>query len=129
MKHPRKAASQVLDLRRQKHEARLATFERRRALGEGGLQNQYVLVKSEKLNPDNPYAWGTPEFITRGYYVPRPFVCKSCGIAQVWTETQQKWWYEVAKGQVYSTAVRCRQCRAKDRQVRGVLRPSAENLP
>mgnify|MGYP003502850254 CR=1 FL=1 len=64
--------------------------------------------------------------LSLGYYVDRAFVCRGCGQAQVWRATQQKWWYEVAKGQVYSTAVRCRLCRAKDRQARGVLPPSAE---
>jgi len=34
----------------------------------------------------------------------------------VWTGTQQKWWYEVAKGFVYATAVRCRVCRRKKQE-------------
>jgi len=29
----------------------------------------------------------------------------------VWTAEQQKWWYEVAKGPIFSVAVRCRECR------------------
>jgi len=50
------------------------------------------------------------------FYVDKPFVCKDCGIEQIWTAVQQKWWYEVAKGDINSTAVRCRDCRHKERQ-------------
>ncbi len=122
MKHPRMAVSQVLDRRRQKEEARQKKFDGRRVLGEGALQNEYVLVASDKLNPDNVYAWGTPDFVTRGYYVARPFTCQSCGVAQVWTETQQKWWYEVVKGNVWSQASLCRPCRRRERDRRAAAR-------
>jgi hypothetical protein len=57
-----------------------------------------------------------PEFVTRGYYVDQPFRCKSCGTAQVWTGTQQKWWYESAKGDVWTVAVLCRPCRRRERE-------------
>ena len=52
-----------------------------------------------------------PLFMARGYYVDAPFNCRDCGQPQVWTSTQQKWWYEVAKGPAYQRAVRCRACR------------------
>jgi len=45
------------------------------------------------------------------YYEDTPFVCVDCGKEEIWTATQQKWWYEVAKGTIYSRAVRCRACR------------------
>ncbi|MCA9162262.1 MAG: zinc-ribbon domain containing protein [Planctomycetales bacterium] len=32
---------------------------------------------------------------------------------QVWSAQQQKWYYEVAKGSLYATAIRCRECRQK----------------
>jgi hypothetical protein len=82
-------------------------------------------VNPELLRPYNSY--GVPVFVSLGYYVDYAFVCRDCGRDQVWRAAQQKWWYEIAKGQVYSMAVRCRSCRAKDRQARGVLPPSAEN--
>lgn len=50
------------------------------------------------------------------YYVDKPFVCKDCGVEQVWTAEQQKWWYEVARGNINSTAIRCRDCRHKEQQ-------------
>jgi len=68
-------------------------------------------VNEALLAPNNSY--GAPDFVYRGYYVDRPFCCVDCGKEEVWTGAQQKWWYEVAKGFAYSTAVRCRLCRRK----------------
>ena len=70
-------------------------------------------VNEALLAPNNSY--GAPDFVYRGYYVDRPFRCVDCGKEEVWTGAQQKWWYEVAKGFVYTTAVRCRPCRRKKR--------------
>ena len=71
-------------------------------------------VNEALLAPNNSY--GAPDFVYRGYYVDRPFRCVDCGKEEVWTGAQQKWWYEVAKGFAYSTAIRCRLCRRKKRQ-------------
>jgi len=68
-------------------------------------------VNEKLLAPNNSY--GAPDFVYRGYYVDRPFRCVDCGKQEVWTGTQQKWWYEVAKGLVYTTAIRCRPCRRR----------------
>ena len=70
-------------------------------------------VNEALLAPNNSY--GAPDFVYRGYYVDRPFRCVDCGKEEVWTGTQQKWWYEVAKGFAYSTAIRCRLCRRQER--------------
>lgn len=45
------------------------------------------------------------------HYVDKPFKCIDCDKEQVWTASQQKWYYEVAKGSLYATAIRCRACR------------------
>jgi hypothetical protein len=71
-----------------------------------------VLVNAANLRPTNSY--GTPDFAKREFYVDRPFQCKDCGIAQIWTATQQKWWYESAKGDVWTVAIRCRPCRRRE---------------
>lgn len=71
-------------------------------------------VNQALLAPNNSY--GAPDFVYRGFYVDRPFRCVDCGKEEVWTGAQQKWWYEVAKGFAYSTAVRCRLCRRKKRE-------------
>ena len=68
------------------------------------------------LAPSNSY--GAPDFVSRGYYVDQAFTCISCQSKEVWRATQQKWWYEVAKGAVYSTAKYCITCRRKRREGR-----------
>lgn len=55
-----------------------------------------------------------------GYWLPKfyedlSFTCRDCGSAETWTATQQKWWYEMAGGSFDTTAIRCRSCRAKER--------------
>ncbi|OUM00161.1 zinc-ribbon domain containing protein [Variovorax sp. JS1663] len=52
------------------------------------------------------------------FYVDRAFTCRDCGIEEVWTAKQQKWWYEVARGHIDSQAVRCRACRRALREQR-----------
>ena len=78
------------------------------------IPHDLIPVNGKLLAPNNSY--GVPDFVTRGYYVDRRFCCIDCGKEEVWTGTQQKWWYEVAKGFVYSTAVRCRVCRRKKQE-------------
>jgi len=56
------------------------------------------------------------------FYVDKPFVCRDCDKAEVWTAAQQKWWYEVAKGHIDSNAVRCGACRRKEQQRRAEAR-------
>jgi hypothetical protein len=45
------------------------------------------------------------------FYVDKAFTCRDCGAKEVWTAKQQKWWYEIALGNINSAAVRCRACR------------------
>ena len=54
------------------------------------------------------------------YYKDIKFTCKDCRSPAIYTAAQQKWWYEVAKGHIHSTASRCTNCRA-DRQAAKVL--------
>ncbi|WP_373565869.1 zinc-ribbon domain containing protein [Microbulbifer okhotskensis] len=39
------------------------------------------------------------------------FKCKDCGSDKVWAAKQQRWWYEIAKGDFETSAVRCWPCR------------------
>ncbi len=50
------------------------------------------------------------------FYADRPFTCRECGSEEIWKATQQKWWYETAKGPIDSIAIRCRSCRSKERE-------------
>lgn len=85
-----------------------ARLEYERAMATG------VPVNRELLKSHNSY--GEPEFVERGFYADQPFDCVDCGASEVWTATQQKWWYEVAKGDAFTTARRCRGCRRKERE-------------
>lgn len=82
----------------------------------GYLPDRLIPVNEALLAPNNSY--GVADFVARGYYVDRPFCCIDCGKEEVWTGSEQKWWYEVAKGFVYSSAIRCRACRRKKRDQR-----------
>lgn len=68
-----------------------------------------VPVNAKKLTMGNTYS--SPPL----FYEDRRFGCVDCGIEQVWTATQQKWWYEVASGYFFATAIRCRACRKQER--------------
>jgi hypothetical protein len=81
-------------------------------------------VNPSNLRPTNSY--GTPDFVARGYYVDFPFKCKDCGSSEVWSPTQQRWWYEIAKGDVWTVATRCRSCRQRERARRTSARERAE---
>jgi hypothetical protein len=86
-----------------------------------------VAVNRNALAPTNSYC--PPEFIERGYYLDLKFTCTDCGTEEYWTATQQKWWYEVAKGDVFTTARRCRPCRRRERERRDeARRVSAEGI-
>ena len=81
-----------------------------------------VVVDRAQLAPANSY--GAPAFAMRGYYIDAPFRCVDCGKEEIWTAAQQRWWYEVAKGFVYSFAKRCRPCRQARRARRTGGRPA-----
>ena len=87
--------------------------QKRKAKELAQFGKKYALVKPENLAPTGSYS--IPDFVVRGYYIDMPFTCKSCGTAQVWSGTQQKWWYESAKGDVWTTAIMCKPCRARER--------------
>lgn len=76
------------------------------------LVDKQVWVTPHNLRPTKSH--GAPDFVARGYYVDRPFTCKDCSAQEVWRATQQKWWYETAKGDVWTTATRCQPCRRKE---------------
>ncbi len=67
-------------------------------------------VDESKLKMGNTYS-SPPE-----YYYDIEFTCVDCGIVQNCTAKQQKWWYEEAGGYFFSTAVRCRECRKKEKK-------------
>ena len=65
--------------------------------------------------PVDPQKIRAPAFLSSpwipDFYEDASFTCKDCGKQEVWTASQQKWWYEVAGGYIETTAIRCRACR------------------
>jgi hypothetical protein len=76
-------------------------------------------VDPDKLHMGNTYS-SPPE-----YYYDIEFHCQDCGVHQIWTARQQKWWYEEAGGYFFAGATRCRECRAKERERKRQARISA----
>lgn len=117
---------------REERKAERAAKRRRRQSWAGvagdsaDLAVERVWVNEKLLGPHGH--WNSPNFLDRGYYEDLPFTCRDCGKEEVWTATQQKWWYEIAKGDVFTSASRCRACRRKaherKEEQRGKLRES-----
>jgi hypothetical protein len=112
-----------LDAKREARAAKAAA--ERAAAARAALEREAArgrAVNREALAPHGSY--DEPEFVTRGFYADMPFDCVECGKAEIWTAAQQKWWYEVAKGNVFTTARRCRACRPRERDRRAEARRS-----
>lgn len=89
--------------------ARNEIMERMIRQGLGIVQSDVAML--QRHNRSNP------EFLP-AFYKDIAFVCTNCGAHQLWTAKQQKWWYEVAGGPIYSGAKECRACRLVRRQVK-----------
>ncbi len=79
----------------------------KRRIANGGLPDGAVPADVSKQIPISPY--GSP----KKFYVDIVFKCRDCGREETWTGEQQKWFYEEAKGSLYATAKRCRDCRQR----------------
>ncbi|TLM64567.1 MAG: hypothetical protein FDZ69_11565 [Deltaproteobacteria bacterium] len=75
-----------------------------------------VLADHKELAHNNTYG-RLPRF-----YLDKVVVCRQCGTEEVWPAERQKWWYEVAKGHINTTAVLCRACREKEKQKKDAAR-------
>ena len=107
--------------KRAKQQAQERAIQAKRAAADRAkrLKGQ-VLVNPTLLRPTGSYS--IPDFVEREFYVDRAFQCKGCGKSEVWTASQQKWWYESAKGDVWTIATRCRPCRRLERERKGKAR-------
>jgi transposase-like protein len=77
----------------------------KRRIAEGGLPPGAVAADTTQQVHVSPYG------SAKKFYVDIHFKCKDCGVDDTWTAAQQKWFYECAKGSLYATAIRCRDCR------------------
>ena len=80
-----------------------------------------VKVNYEALEKSLPFYDGM-FYLKSGWYRDYPFNCVDCGKLEIWTDTQQKWWYEVAKGGVLTIASRCRKCRKIQKEKKEIQR-------
>ena len=78
-----------------------------------------IVANPEEQAPNNSY-------LPPVYYADTEIRCVECATVETWTAEQQHWWYEIAKGAVDSTAVRCRSCRRRRREERERQRARSE---
>ena len=77
-----------------------------------GVPRDAIQADLSQQAPNNSYS-------SKTYYQDYEFNCVDCGVPQVWTAEQQQWWYEVAKGPIFSVAIRCLACRKARRAAGG----------
>jgi hypothetical protein len=119
MKSNKQRRAEIVALR-QARSARAAPVERAPDPRKRAITECTAPCNPGLLAPYNSY--GQPPFVARGYYLDEPFACAGCGSQEVWRATQQKWWYEVAKGNVESRARLCNPCRRAERARRDEAR-------
>ena len=83
-------------------------------------EHGWIPIDRTAFAPHNSF--DVPDFVQLGYYFDRPFDCVGCNSPEIWTATQQKWWYEEAKGNLFSIAKFCRSCRQKEQARRAEAR-------
>jgi hypothetical protein len=120
VKSGKQRRTEILADRRARAEKNVAARASRVAPGADLDEARTAPCNPEALAPYNSY--GVPPFVARGYYVDTGFACSGCQKEEVWRATQQKWWYEVAKGNVESRAKLCRACRRVERERRAEAR-------
>ncbi len=118
MKSSKQRRLEIKAKRRARAEAqKVNVFDVLAKLPDGAIEANHA-----ELAHNNTYGQ-LPEF-----YVDTPFICVDCGSREVWTAKQQKWWYEIAKGNINSKAIRCRPCRKKLREVKNEQRKHMEEM-
>ena len=92
-----------------------------RQLGNQEVPPGAIRANLDKQAPNNSYD-------VLAHYADKEFICVDCGKREVWTAKQQQWWYEVAKGPIQSTAVRCHVCRRRRREEKQRQREHMEDI-
>jgi Probable zinc-ribbon domain len=75
-----------------------------------------VIADPVQLSHNNTYG-RFPRF-----YVDKIIECRQCSKEEVWPAAHQKWWFEVAKGNINTQAVLCRSCRKTEKERRDEAR-------
>lgn len=115
-KQKREQTASLKKSRRREEEEREARRKRDQILGLRARREGLLPIEWSKL--DSLYLWGggfSMPTLEGKYYLDYPFTCAGCQSAQVWTGRQQKWWFEEVGGKMEQIAIRCRDCRIKER--------------
>ncbi len=104
--HKEKNLARALHQQRESRIARLLEAGRIKSAAE--IPADAIPAALELQNPQG--TWSPPLF-----YRDISFRCEDCRKREVWSATQQRWYYEIAKGPVHARAIRCRSCRKKHR--------------
>ena len=86
------------------------------------LPQSAIAANHDELKHNNTYS-SFPK-----YYVDVPYICRDCGSEEIWTAKQQKYWFEVIKGNINSYAVRCYKCRKKIRDEKAQQKKHMEEM-
>ncbi|HEX2474134.1 MAG TPA: zinc-ribbon domain containing protein [Lacipirellulaceae bacterium] len=107
-----------LNARRQK--------QRLKKLARSGLLANGVEMPRGAIAADLSQQSGSSAFSRRNFYTDIEFTCVDCGAEEVWPARDQKWFFEVVKGNIYSMPKRCLTCRKKARQMKAEQRLQME---
>lgn len=88
--------------------------EKERKVSRQAKELGLVPINPAKLHSRSVFGSFLQSTFHGGFYLDYEFTCKDCGKVEIWTGRQQKWWYEVARGEMEQVAVRCRGCRQKE---------------
>ncbi|MCW1887815.1 zinc-ribbon domain-containing protein [Luteolibacter flavescens] len=97
------------------------TEQELRIKGEAAAR-RLIAVDSSKIRSRSVMPSRDVPLFAGKYYLDYSFTCIDCRSKQVWTGLQQKWWHEDFGADWERIAVRCRDCRRKERSRRDEAR-------
>lgn len=86
------------------------------------IPNDALPVDPDRINLGG--SWHIPKF-----FRDQPFTCRDCGKDEIWKAKDQQWYFETSGAPFYQSAVRCRDCRAKERKRKQAARRAAGHEP
>jgi len=98
-------------IKRAKANIGVDTYDESSSIPSGGLK-----ADRNELRHNNTY--GSLPF----FYMDKLVICQECSKEEVWTARKQKWWYEEAKGNINTEAIFCKNCRAKKKSHKEIVR-------
>ena len=122
MKSGKQRRHEIKQKRAERAEALKRDLEGKAFLEAKALSSTVVQADHSELAHNNTYG-SLPD-----YYHDVVFNCIECGESSLWTAKSQKWWYEIAKGSIWSTASRCSSCRKVRREAKEEQKKHMEEM-